>query len=242
MNSETCERDFEDKINILKTGDSTYRILCLVYAFWMFDSGKLTDSLFYSNEFIKLIDTVLIIYGPNDILVNIIEQSRTTGIITLNKMPVPDSFPSFTSHLITLDESGEVNKMSDPSIYLFEKSMNAPILLENMISNWPALTKWETPSFWVSIAGHRFFPVEIGNHYLNDNWTQKIMKLNDYLENYVFSDSKKIAYIAQHNWIHQIPELLCDFETPDLCDIFLNPKMSSVLIHLWFGMKNTFTQ
>ena len=118
-----------------------------------------------------------------------------------------------------------------------------PIIIENLIAHWPALKKWRKPSFWTKIAGHRFFPVEIGNNYLDESWNQEIVQLNEYLKHFVFNSTNKIsAYIAQHNWLYQIPLLSRDFDTPDICDIFSKSQNNNcVLTNMWFGMADTFT-
>ena len=118
--------------------------------------------------------------------------------------------------------------------------MARPVIIENLISDWPALSNWKVPSFWTERAGHRFFPVEIGRNYKDDIWTQEIIQLNEYFKNYVFNkEQSKIAYIAQHNWIHQIPDLCFDFTSPDLCEIFSDSDRNSLLTHMWFGMRGT---
>lgn len=239
---QTCAEDFDTRINESKHGESTHRTFCLAYAFWLFISGYLRNSIHNSYNYIKLLDTVLIIYGPNNSIVKIVDESKEIDIVSVRHIQVPDSFLVDTCCLTSQYECDKITKLNDPSVSLFERNIHVPISIENLTSNWPALEKWKSPSFWVSTAGHRFFPVEIGNHYLDENWTQEIMQLNEYLMKYVFTgETENIAYIAQHNWIHQIPELMYDFEIPDLCDIFLNPEMICVLTHIWFGVKSTLT-
>lgn len=60
--------------------------------------------------------------------------------------------------------------------------------------------------------------------------------LKDYMDRYVFSESKEIAYIAQHNWIHQLHILL-----EDVCLEHFPVPASQLMLHFWFGMSGTLT-
>ena len=193
-------------------------------------------------NYFKLLDTSLIICGPDSNVVEVIDKSYIlVREPSIRIFPVPDSFDEIPVSVLSII-SNELKSIDDPSIGLFQKCMAFPVFIKGLISNWPALTKWNRPSFWIKIAGHRFFPVEIGCHYSDSNWRQEIIQLNDFFQKYVFDiNNEDIAYIAQHNWIHQIPHLAHDFETPEICDIFLNPDMRSVITHMWFGVKGTFT-
>ena len=161
-------------------------------------------------------------------------------IVCQNLYSVEREFPLADLSILSTLKHSHILTLKDPTLSLFKFNMANPILIQELISNWPALTKWKSPSFWISSAGHRFFPVEIGNNYLSEDWKQEIIQLNEYFENYVFkADPDNIAYIAQHNWLYQLPSLSQDFTVPDLCDIFLNSIQDRPLIHMWFGMKNT---
>ena len=194
-------------------------------------------------KYFRLLDICLIIYGPDPGIVDVIDKSHffivESGTAALS---LPDNFDKTPLVSESIILSNELKVIDDPSIGLFQKHKEYPLFIRGLITNWPALEKWRRPSFWVKIAGHRFFPVEIGYHYSDVNWRQEIIQLNDYFRKYVFDmKNEDIAYIAQHNWAHQVPLLALDFETPEICDIFLNPSLHSVITHMWFGIKGTFT-
>jgi hypothetical protein len=240
---ETSTQHFESILSSLHAKDSNYKTVTLAYAFWLYNTSPEPMNSQDIYTYFKLLDTSLIVCGPDSNVVEVIDKSHILigkcSIITFSEH---DSFNEQTliSELPIL--SNELKVIDDPSIGYFQKCMGYPVSINGLISNWPALARWNRPSFWVEIAGHRFFPVEIGCHYLDTDWRQEIIQLNDFFQKYVFDiDNKEIAYIAQHNWIHQIPHLALDFETPEICDIFLNPDMGIVLTHMWFGGKRTFT-
>lgn len=240
---EITANDFECVLASTQRTDSRYKTVALSYAFLLYNTTiePIPSDIVY--KYFKLLDTVLIICGPDSKVVEVINESRIllqrssmadfTIYNTFDELPYSSELPLLTNELETIN---------DPSVRIFQNCMKSPIVIKGLASNWPALEKWNRPSFWIETAGHRFFPVEIGRHYLDDSWTQDIIQLNVFFDRYLFNaDNEEIAYIAQHNWTHQIPLLAYDFQIPDLCEIFINTAMNSVITHMWFGDMGTFT-
>lgn len=234
---------FESILSTSPLKDPKYKTMSLAYAFWLYNTSFEPLTPKYIYKYFKLLDTCLIVCGPDSNVVEVIDKSHF--LITepwKASISLPGSFDEtpFVSGFPVL--SNEIKAIDDPSVGMFCKCLGSPVFIRDLISNWPALVKWNKPSFWIHKAGHRFFPVEIGYHYADTNWRQEIIQLNDFLQKYVFdTNNEDIAYIAQHNWIHQIPSLAHDFETPEICDIFLNPCLHNAMTHMWFGVKGTFT-
>lgn len=235
--------EFEYAMNAAKIGSEEFKATGVAFAFWIFKHSKDDPSYLDALKYFEILDTLLIVYGPDEDINNIIQNSENyQAVISENFDSTKKEFPSIDSNSILSVKHNGIIILNDPSLSLFKKNMVAPILIKDLISDWPALTKWKSPSFWLNTAGHRFFPVEIGKNYLSENWKQDIMQLKQYFDNYIFStDPENIAYIAQHNWLHQIPSLSQDFSTPDLCEIYLNPNQDRPLIHMWFGIKGAFS-
>lgn len=235
--------EFEILLRGTKIGSVEFRTIGIAFAYWIHLGSNSSISYLEAFKYFEILDTLLIIYGPNDEISKIIEMSeRLKQIVFQNFNSTEIEFPIVDFHTITKPKHGQILTLSDPSLGLFKSNMNSPLLIQNIISHWPALSKWKCPSFWIKCAGHRFFPVEIGDTYLSEDWKQDIMQLNGYFEKYVFiKDPVNIAYIAQHNWLHQIPSLSQDFAVPDLCDIYLDSNQDRPFVHMWFGMKNTFS-
>lgn len=72
------------------------------------------------------------------------------------------------------------------------------------INHWPALRKWLDVSYILSLAGERTVPIEIGSQYSDENWSQKLMTLKEFVEKYYLSDSGTVGYLAQHNLLDQV--------------------------------------
>lgn len=180
----------------------------------------------------QLLDLILIISGPNEQVIDIIRELEKLPVVfsDVESFPVTfyTSFPAEEECLLDVVESLSPSS----SISHFKQ----PFIITKLALKWPAVKKWQSPRFWIDLAGHRSFPVEIGKSYLEQDWRQEIMLLKDYLDTYVFKKSKEIAYIAQHNWIHQLPCLVGDFSVDNFP---VDP--SKLMIHFWFGMSATLT-
>lgn len=67
------------------------------------------------------------------------------------------------------------------------------------MGHWPASKKWLDVNYLLSIAAHRTVPIEIGSHYLESNWSQKLMTFKDFILNHYLSEDGDIGYLAQYN-------------------------------------------
>jgi hypothetical protein len=74
-----------------------------------------------------------------------------------------------------------VYKVSQLSLIKFlelMKHQEFPVIIEGLIEDWPAFNgsqNWRDLSNLTELAGHRYVPVEIGSHYVSEEWTQKLM-------------------------------------------------------------------
>ncbi|KAB7506019.1 Lysine-specific demethylase 8 [Armadillidium nasatum] len=112
-----------------------------------------------------------------------------------------------------------------------------PVKICGIAQEWPALTKWNF-KYFSSIAGSRTVPVEIGLRYSDSDWSQKLMTINQYMRICTSEgEDKEKAYLAQHQLLDQIPELLCDIIVPDYCHMGeRDPVMNA-----WIGPEGTIT-
>lgn len=72
------------------------------------------------------------------------------------------------------------------------------------MTHWPAVNKWLNPHYFLKLAGTRTVPVEIGSHYADENWSQKLMTMQEFVMKYFMSESGEIGYLAQHNLFDQV--------------------------------------
>ncbi|CAO1639300.1 unnamed protein product [Sympodiomycopsis kandeliae] len=110
------------------------------------------------------------------------------------------------------------------------KYSKEPFIVRGFASDWPALDdhhgtpKWSSGEYLSSIAGRgRVVPVEVGNQYTDEDWSQEIMSWQQFLQRAGFlntddaehSDSGRRVYLAQHTLLDQFPQLQRDIFVPD---------------------------
>ena len=122
--------------------------------------------------------------------------------------------------------------------------------------DWPAISDpdhaWNSIDYLLSVAGPgRIVPVEIGNDYRVDSWSQNMMPWEDFLHWLPTSDGVRkdeMIYLAQHSLLTQFPKLRGDILIPDL--VYFVPETreadykppaneEGLVINAWLGPKGT---
>lgn len=108
------------------------------------------------------------------------------------------------------------------------------------MSHWPATSKWMDVNYLLKVAGNRTVPVEIGSHYTDEDWSQKLMTVREFITTHYLSETGHTGYLAQHNLFDQIGELKEDIRVPEYCCCSLNYEESTDPdINAWLGPKGT---
>lgn len=126
-------------------------------------------------------------------------------------------------------------------INCFEKGI--PAILTDCICHWPAIKLWRQPAYLLKLAGSRIVPIEIGQNYTTENWSQDLVKFRDFFQRQLLTDDtrNRIEYLAQHNLFEQIPELKKDIQIPEYCCISKRTDCDTdqLDIKAWLGPKGT---
>eukprot|EP00898_Chlorokybus_atmophyticus_P007899 jgi/Chlat1/810/Chrsp104S01274 len=158
----------------------------------------------------------------------------------------------------------EIVRVSRPSLERFLvdfMSPGKPAVLRGCMDSWPALSKWTDVEYLKRVAGARTVPVEVGAHYLEDDWTQELMTLRTFVDEHLnrvddvaggneaeVKAPPRRRYLAQHPLFEQIPALKADIDVPEYC--FLsggdggygdNDDVDGPAINAWFGPAGTVT-
>jgi len=128
-------------------------------------------------------------------------------------------------------------------------STGTPVIIQNCMDHWPSMCerRWST-DYLRSVAGCRLVPVELGSQYTDDAWSQTLITIDEFIDQYVERRSPPasgshecIGYLAQHQLFDQIPRLRKDIAVPDYCALSANADGDSdnVDVNAWFGPAGT---
>lgn len=132
-----------------------------------------------------------------------------------------------------------------PSIEYFQAAHfnQLPVVIQNSMDQWPAINKWCQSNYLLDKCRSRIVPIEIGQNYTNENWSQQLVKFDDFFRRQMInseSSSTTIEYLAQHNLFEQIPKLKDDIITPEYCCITADHSgCNDIDIKAWLGPEGT---
>ncbi|KAK4226357.1 lysine-specific demethylase 8 [Podospora fimiseda] len=168
--------------------------------------------------------------------------------------PLPSSFPSKfpLSEPFIPPLHNPIPRHPSPSFTSFQIYLSSPspkpLIFTNLITHWPALTLWSSPSYLLSrtFSGRRLIPIELGRSYVDSNWSQSLLPFSQFLSTYILHPSStQKGYLAQHSLFSHIPSLRQDISIPDLCYTSPppteTPELEEPQLNAWFGPPGTIT-
>lgn len=211
-------------------------------------------------ENIAVLDHALVVAGAAgdgryELIINAITTLQRRCGTSLHTTPVavtPD-VKAIQMRDVALDSSTRSVSNLDPppSLGRFAREhAYSPFVLRGYAQDWPALSErpWASASYLRSVAGPgRVVPVEIGNDYRAEEWTQAMIPWDDFLERI---EAGEALYLAQHDLFFQFPALQQDIIVPDYVysapapprdfPAYAPPANADQLVtNAWFGPRGT---
>ncbi|KAJ7349157.1 hypothetical protein DFH08DRAFT_864579 [Mycena albidolilacea] len=207
-------------------------------------------------EAIQKLDTAIIVSGAAgegrlDLILDIIQHIQS-------EHSPPDTYVHNTSFVCPAPPAPAIAKnitaisclATPPSVAAFQSRYHgAPFILRGFAHDWPALNErpWGSIEYLRSVAGPgRVVPVEVGRDYRTDDWSQKIISWDVFLDSLDVDDAQPL-YLAQHSLLMQFPDLRADIEVPDYVYASMPrppgypPPQNDeqLVINAWLGPKGT---
>ncbi|KAG1748926.1 Clavaminate synthase-like protein [Suillus paluster] len=144
-----------------------------------------------------------------------------------------------------------------PSVFGREWSQKPFVLRRyGYVQGWKALSSWASIDYLRSVAGPgRIVPVEVGKDYRAEEWTQRLMSWDSFLQSLDFPEhpaqtQNEVLYLAQHNLLMQFPALEGDIGIPEYVYACPDPpscypaykppgNTDGLVINVWLGPRGT---
>lgn len=169
------------------------------------------------------------------------------------KSTMAERFPRKKS---SADLTYPVDQKTSISLLAFQQHLDyqgGPLVIQDIVNYWPATELWSNPQYLYrrTLHGQRLVPVELGRSYTDTDWSQKIMPFSEFLTDHLLRpDPDQIGYLAQHDLFDQVPALVQDTITPDLCYAeppdtvpdnipVKQPKVDQPIRNAWLGPAGT---
>uniref|UniRef100_A0A7E4VQ66 JmjC domain-containing protein n=1 Tax=Panagrellus redivivus TaxID=6233 RepID=A0A7E4VQ66_PANRE len=137
--------------------------------------------------------------------------------------PLESAFPIPDKLQWSVDVKTEVR----PSLEAFYKHCVAagkPMVIKGMVEAFPIFEFFDF-DYLNNTHGHRKVPIELGSSYTDDDYSQEIVSIHEYLSKHVFSTTQSTAYLAQHALLDQL-NLTDTVPVPDYAAMLPNSEES----------------
>jgi len=163
--------------------------------------------------------------GRYDLIIELISKIQSDFLpSTPYQLSVCDdtSFSKAAQNPSLVTSSLAISRLSTPpSLSAFKHNLfKTPFIISDFAADWPAMSEhpWRSFEYLRFVAGRgRIVPVEVGRDYRTEDWSQQLMKWEDFLDSLESQNNQphSVLYLAQHDLFKQFPALENDIVKPD---------------------------
>ncbi|THH06217.1 hypothetical protein EW145_g4239 [Phellinidium pouzarii] len=256
-----AENRLDDWLSMIWRTYSTYVTLVWSMRDCLLIEQSAADESFWKGVVARLDYAIIVAGAPGegnlDMILESIELLQKTHL-TLREPPdnfhqpsVPQKYEPLEKEAIALRSSSRSIPCLEraPSMFALRKTLrNAPFIVRGFANDWPAVAeqRWASKLYLQRVAGRgRVVPIEVGNDYRTDDWTQRIMDWEEFLD-YLFYDTDT----DDHDLFKQFPALRTDIVVPDYVYSALPPpeqypryqppkNVDALVLNTWLGPRGT---
>jgi lysine-specific demethylase 8 len=236
-----------------------YTDACILYAVFRVSDSVQDDAA--ATEAIAILDRAIIIAGAPGRLDSIHQLIKNIQKNHLTLKP----FRASSGHRQPLTQiyNSSAFSRSVPCIHPAPNAFGRewsqkPFVLQGhgCVQGWKALRSWASIDYLRSVAGPgRIVPVEVGKDYRTEEWTQRLMSWDCFLQSLDFPEhpaqpQNEVLYLAQHNLLMQFPALEGDIGIPEYVYACPDPpscypaykppgNADGLIINAWLGPRGT---
>ena len=198
-------------------------------------------------------------HGRLDLILDLIDDLQaplrsTSPHPTASSVPMNANTSPHSTRLLTA--SSAVRELpKPPSMSAFQRLADQPFVLRGYALDWPCCAEhsWTSAAYLRAATGpERIVPVEVGQDYRAEEWSQELMPWDTFLSYLDLpdqprkSDSPRTLYLAQHDLFMQFPRLKADLLIPDYVYACVGPddykppaNEDRLLLNAWLGPAGT---
>jgi len=213
-------------------------------------------ALIYKQQYVFAVETLdkaLIMAGGqgHDQEIQSLFNYMSKCLIIPGGAVLPDTFPIVIPKMELTHPIPRTDAPSFSQIQQHIATNRTPFIITNALNHWSVLQTWQNPNYFMheSLMGTRLIPIELGESYVSETWSQKLIPFSTFLSTHLLRSSREKGYLAQHDLLRQMPNLRKGISIPEYCfadpagddkeEVMEDAGDNQVMENIWMGPAGT---